>query len=975
MTRTLPLLALCCVLQAATAPAAPRAATAAPRIEVVPWRADLVPAFLAGSPPDQALRAFPPDTLAPASRPTLQATFAAQLPRLDGAFDDWPDVRWRDLRGGGGVVRGKWTGPEDAVLRFALLWTEKGLVLGARLQDDVLDAGRAPDARSPAAAPRQVESVLLYVGSDSPVVQRYWRGAEQAVRLFADGRIEAWTRLRNDRPVLFDPRFLGAGGRAVLGARQGQAGSADFELFVPWDLLFPALPHEQAALLVDVLLEDFDAGANKLFSWATRPDSTGLHQAWARLVCAGGPPAGTWMTSLASPHVEAGQPVEWSLLRWNSSPEARSAAVEVRAAGPNGWKPLRSALPAGPCLVRVNGVPAPSLPWPPQRRIEVDVGLAGATPWRHDALTLAPTQACLDAGAAEIVARAKSAPAPATSPAPGAPATKPPANTTPGTSPSTTGPSTPGAGVFPLAEDVLVLLAQVAGGIRQVGDWHESRLTHRAIGVWRAAGWAALEDELDAAELRRDVLFAGGVAQETRQRAAAAWPERRPGGLPVAQPILRGYRSVLDGSVQPYVVYVSRAAAAGSAAPLLVVLHGLSEDAMAPFASTTLASEVESRGWIALCPYGRGNTGFEMAGERDVIDVIGRVQADLPVDASRMYVAGYSIGGTGAWLLSLRHADLFAAAAVVSAYGDLDQPGIYESLAYHPAELFFYETMNPARLVRPNLRVAYRIVHGEQDPIVSVVHARVMDDKLSEYKIPHELRLLATPDHGVVLFERELHANLDYLAAHHRNAPGAPEPAWFGGNGGPVGTVFARGPFAVVYGTHPLPRGAPAVGAKARSGLSVTGPAADKRTAEQFVQEWEAIFAGRPQILPDTAVTPQLQKSTNLVVVGDPRTNRVLAAAAAQLPVHYKDDSFEVEGTTRQFEAAGILFAVANPAAPERTLVVLSGMGERQGGPGKSLVKLGADYVVTDDRRGILAIGDFRGFGNVRAQPGDAAPR
>ena len=978
MTRTPPLLALCCMLQPAfaTVPAAARAATAtaAPRIEVLPWRADLVPAFLAGSPPDQLLRAFPPDTLAPPGRPTLQATFAAQQPRLDGVFDDWPDVRWRDLRGGGGVVRGKWTGPEDAVLRFALLWTEKGLVLGAHLQDDRLEAGRPADARRPAAAPGQVESVLLYVGSDSPVVQRYWRGAEQAVRLFADGRIEAWTRLRNDRPVLFDPRRVGAGGRAVLGAREGEAGSADFELFVPWDLLFPALPHEQAALLVDVLLEDFDAGANKLFSWVTRPDSTGLHQAWARLVCSGGPPAGTWMTSLASPYVEAEQPIEWSLLRWSGAPEALSASVEVRAAGPNGWKSLRAALPAGPCLVRVNGVPAPSLPWPRQRRIEVDVGQAGETPWRHDALALAPTQACVDAGAAEI-ARVKTAPAPATTPAPGTPGTKSPAKTPPGASTSTIGGSTAGGPAFPVAEDVLVLLEQAAGGIRQVGGWQESRLTHRAIRVWRAAGWAAVEDQLDAAELRRDLLLGGAEAKEAQQRAAAAWPERRPGGLPMAQPILRGYRSVLDGSVQPYAVYVSRAASAGSGAPLLVVLHGLSEDAMAPFASTTLAKEVESRGWIALCPYGRGNTGFEMAGERDVIDVIGRVQADLPVDASRMYVTGYSIGGTGAWLLSLRHADLFAAAAVVSAYGDLDQPGIYESLAYHPAELFFYETMNPARLVRPNLRVAYRIVHGEQDPIVSVVHARVMDDKLNQYKIPHELLLPRTPDHGVVLFQQELHANLDYLAARHRNGPGAPEMAWFGGNGGPVGSVFARGPFAVVYGTHPLPRGAPVVGAKARSGMSVTGPAADKRTAEQFVQEWEAIFAGRPQILPDTAVTRELQQSTNLVLVGDPRTNRVLAAAAAQLPVHYKGDSFEVEGTTRQFEDAGILFAVANPAAPERTFVVLSGMSERQGGPGKSLLKLGADYVVSDDRRGILAIGDFRGFGHVRTQPGDAAPQ
>ena len=936
MTRTLPIAALAFLLGAAPG-------VAAPRLEVLPWGENVVPSFLAGESAERALRAFPPDTLEAASRPSLPAHFAAGALRIDGNFDDWPAVRWRDLRGGGAVVRGQWGGPEDAVLSFALLWTPKGLVLGAHLLDDALMAAEPPDAASPGGAARRVESVLLYVGSESPAVQRYWRGAERAVRLFADGGIEAWTRLHNERPVLFDARLLGAAGRALVVAKKGGQGSADFELFVPWDLLFPALPHEQAGLLVNVLLEDIDGGADKLFAWATRSEAGKPRQAWARLACAGGPAAGTWLVSLAARHLEPEHPGEWSLLCWGCAPEAKPPALELRGRGQHSWGPLRAALPKGPCLVRLHGVAGAVLPWPRQGRIEVDVGPAGSDMWRHDELSLVPTRSSLDAGAAEVEAAA--APSPA------------------------------GVPRFPLAEDVLVQLEQAAAGLRRIGDWKELRFTHRAIVVWRDAAWTALERGLDEAELRRDLLLGGADALAAAPRAAALWPERTAHGHPVAQVVLRGQRSLLDGSIQPYALYVSRAAAAG-AAPLLVILHDLREEAMAPFATAGLAAEVESRGWIALCPYGRGDTGFQLAGERDVLEALAQVQAQFQVDAKRLYLAGAGMGGTGAWMLSLRHAQLFAAAAIVSAYGDMDQPGLYQLLAYHPAELFFYETQNPARLVRPGLKTAYRIVHAEKDPILSVVHARVMNEKLREYEVAHEFVLPATPEHGAALFARELHANLDYLGSRRRAAAGEPDPAWFGGSGGPVATVFARGPFAVVYGTRALPAGAAQVGAVARGGLGLTGPPADARTAEQFAAEWESIFAGRPRLLADSAVTAELQRTTNLVLVGDPRTNRVLAAAAAQLPVHYNGDRFEVQSTSYDFEQAGILFAAANPNIPERTWVVLSAMGERLGGSGKSLLKLGADFVVTDDRHAVQAIGDFRGFGDVPpARQGGATSR
>jgi hypothetical protein len=139
----------------------------------------------------------------------------------------------------------------------------------------------------------------------------------------------------------------------------------------------------------------------------------------------------------------------------------------------------------------------------------------------------------------------------------------------------------------------------------------------------------------------------------------------------------------------------------------------------------------------------------------------------------------------------------------------------------------------------------------------------------------------------------------------------------------------------------------------------VNGPAADERTAGHFAREWEAHFAARPVVLEDTQVDSTLAASTNLVLIGEPRTHRVLARVASRLPVRYDGDRFEVDGKRFDFRAAGILYAAPHPGAEGRTLVVLSGMSDRLGGFHKSLLKLGADYIVVDDHREVLAIGHF----------------
>jgi hypothetical protein len=217
------------------------------------------------------------------------------------------------------------------------------------------------------------------------------------------------------------------------------------------------------------------------------------------------------------------------------------------------------------------------------------------------------------------------------------------------------------------------------------------------------------------------------------------------------------------------------------------------------------------------------------------------------------------------------------------------------------------------------------------------------------------------------LLEAHLQSIFDDFAAQPAGSTGMPRREWFGGVGGPLASVYPRGPFSIVYGTRPLPEGTPAVGAQRRAGKSVTGPQADRRTAQQFAMEWQAIYEGKPRVLPDTLVTEELQRQQNLVLIGDPRTNRVLARIAAVLPVHWQDDGFQVAGHDYTFDHNGVVFAAAHPMQPERTVVVVSGMAERLGGFEKSLLKLGADYIVTDDEHRYVDIGQFGAFVTPRS--------
>jgi predicted esterase len=120
------------------------------------------------------------------------------------------------------------------------------------------------------------------------------------------------------------------------------------------------------------------------------------------------------------------------------------------------------------------------------------------------------------------------------------------------------------------------------------------------------------------------------------------------------------FRSELDGSLQPYSLFVPPGFDPRRRYPLLVFLHGRTGDdqgALAPFAKAA------AKDFIVLAPFGRGDLGYQGPGEVDVLEALEAVASRFPIDRDRIYVAGSSMGGFGAQRIAQLHPDLFAGMA------------------------------------------------------------------------------------------------------------------------------------------------------------------------------------------------------------------------------------------------------------------------------------------------------------------------
>jgi hypothetical protein len=209
----------------------------------------------------------------------------------------------------------------------------------------------------------------------------------------------------------------------------------------------------------------------------------------------------------------------------------------------------------------------------------------------------------------------------------------------------------------------LTQLAQSIAELRRQDDpkiqtlLPDIEIFHRAVGDALTYQEFFRVEEFEIAEgLLREAM---GRAEQL-QRGEAPWTTAT--GL-----IVRGYRSRIDGSVQPYGLVIPPTYRSDATTPtrLDIWFHGRGEtlsEVNFLHERTHQAGVFTPEDAIVLHPYGRYCNAFKFAGEVDVLEALDAVRGQYRVDDDRISVRGFSMGGAACWQFAVHYADRWFAA-------------------------------------------------------------------------------------------------------------------------------------------------------------------------------------------------------------------------------------------------------------------------------------------------------------------------
>ena len=188
-----------------------------------------------------------------------------------------------------------------------------------------------------------------------------------------------------------------------------------------------------------------------------------------------------------------------------------------------------------------------------------------------------------------------------------------------------------------------------------------------------------------------------------------------------------------------------------------------------------MALEMAANGMVGAAMIHRGYPGSEGEmeyGKGEILDIKNLTEELIRkpyVDKTRMGIMGYSRGGHNA-LLAMEQLDYFAAGALWSAPVDMLElvravPWISQIIGGMPDEI-------PEEYhIRSSIHFVFRIncpvliLHGEQDDVVSVRHARRLFRELEALGKPYEMKLFPGEGHTWTMegFENNRRVTLDFF--------------------------------------------------------------------------------------------------------------------------------------------------------------------------------------------------------------------
>jgi dienelactone hydrolase len=202
----------------------------------------------------------------------------------------------------------------------------------------------------------------------------------------------------------------------------------------------------------------------------------------------------------------------------------------------------------------------------------------------------------------------------------------------------------------------------------------------------------------------------------------------------------KAYRSEIDGTLQPYGLYVPPSYDPARGWPLVVGLHGSgsnhllhrrrvfglgNEPGEGDYEAIRKDVPFPDVGFIVVAPYGRGESaGYDGIAEGDVLRAMDHVPRAYNVDADRVHLTGLSMGGGGTWHIGLRYPDRFASISPVCGVADLDL--MPWTAGWSPLDKELMSLTGYTRIVENATNLQVFVFHGDEDDAVDVTASRKM---------------------------------------------------------------------------------------------------------------------------------------------------------------------------------------------------------------------------------------------------------
>jgi len=507
--------------------------------------------------------------------------------------------------------------------------------------------------------------------------------------------------------------------------------------------------------------------------------------------------------------------------------------------------------------------------------------------------------------------------------------------------------------------------------------------------------------------------------------------------------IVRGYKSKVDGSIQPYglVVPSTFTPTANHQHRLDFWYHGrnvkLSE-------LSFITDREHNRGeftppdTFVLHPYGRLCNANKFVGEVDTFEALENVRKHYPIDENRISVRGFSMGGAATWHLAGHYASLWAAASPGAGFVDTyifqkisrlpTQPPWYVQKLWHlydvtdyAANLFNCPVVAYSGEIDGQREAAELMNRAMATEGIELVH--IIGPKTAHKFEPHAKEEVAKRVDAIMEAGRHLShkvrfttwtlrynqmgwVTVDGLEQHWSRARVDAERVAPDVIKATTTNVSAL-TFSITNSHNPPPNRflvaldgqvlqAPSVSTdgswtahfekqKNRWKL-VTDPSTDKLQKRHGLQgpiddafmdsfimvrptgkpmndqigdwtstimsdairEWRLQFRGATPVKDDTAITDADIANNNLILWGDPRSNRLFARIAPKLPLHWDRSKYTIAGTTYSFNDHVPILIYPNPLNPKHYIVLNSGFTFADEGPTSNALQIPKlpDYAV-----------------------------